>query len=83
LCGQFATKGTWIHVIDESAVAVDLHDRKPLAVARLQFRIAVDLDLLQLEWDLLPDLRNDLPRPLAQMATPRVVEDDLTDKYRA
>jgi hypothetical protein len=82
LCGYFAAKSIWIHVIDESALAVDLHDRKPLPKARLQLRIAVDLDFLQLERELLADRRDDLPRALAQMAVLRVVEDDLMDKCR-
>jgi hypothetical protein len=77
LCGYFATKRIWIHVIDESALAVDLHDREPLAVARLQLGIAVDFDLLQFERDLLADLRDDLACPFAQVASLRVVEDDL------
>jgi hypothetical protein len=76
LCGYFATKSIWIHVIDESALAVYLDDRKPLAVPQLQLGIAVDLDLLQFERDVLADLRHDLSRTLAKMATLRVVEDD-------
>jgi len=77
LCGYFATKSIWIHVIDESAVAVDLHDREPLAVARLQLGIAVDFDLLQFERDLLADQRQDLPCALAKVASLCVVEDYL------
>jgi hypothetical protein len=82
LCGYFAAESSWIHVVDESALAVDLHDGEPLPVTRLQLGIAVDLDFLQLERDLLAYLRDDLPRALAQMAGLGVVEDDLMDKYR-
>jgi hypothetical protein len=77
LCGYFAPKSIWVHVVDESALAVDLYDRDPLPVARLERGIAVDLDFLQFERDLLEDLRHDLSRTVAQMATLRVVEDDL------
>jgi hypothetical protein len=81
LCGYFATKSIWIHVIDESALAVDLDDRQQFPIARLEVRIAVDLDFLQFERDLLADLRHDLSRTLAQMATLRVVEDDLCSAW--
>jgi hypothetical protein len=77
LCGYFAPKSIWIHVIDKCALAVDLHNRKPFPIARLQFRVAVDLHFLQFERDLEADLRHDLFRTLAKMATLRVVEDDL------
>jgi len=77
LCGYFATKSIWIHVIDESALAVDLHDREPLAVARLQLGIAVDFDLLQFERHLLANQRQDLPCALAKVASLCVVEDYL------
>jgi hypothetical protein len=46
LCGYFATKSSGIHVIDESALAVDLDDRQPLPILRLEPRIPVDVDLL-------------------------------------
>jgi hypothetical protein len=82
LCGYFAAKSSWIHVIDESALAVDLHDRKPLPVPGLELRVASDVDFVELEVDLLPGVSEDLPRPLAQVATLRVVEDDPTDKCR-
>jgi hypothetical protein len=35
--------------VRERALAVDLDDRKPLAVAGLELRIAADVDLLELE----------------------------------
>jgi hypothetical protein len=65
LCGYFATKSIWIHVIDESALAVYLDDRKPLAVPQLQLGIAVDRDFLQFERDLVADPRHDLPCAVA------------------
>jgi hypothetical protein len=77
LCGYFATKSIWIHVIDKRALPVDLQYGEPLPVPRLQSRIAVDLDLLELERDLEPDPCHDLSRTIAKMATLRVVENDL------
>jgi hypothetical protein len=82
LCGQFTPKGIWVYVVDEGAPPLDLHHRDPLPVSRLQRGIAVDLDLLELERDLPPDLGDNLSRALAEMAGLRVVEDDATDKCR-
>jgi hypothetical protein len=83
LCGHFATKGIWVDVVDEGPLAVDLYNGKPLPVARLQRGIAVDLDLLELERQLLANLGDDPPRPLAQVAALSVVEDDPRDRCRA
>jgi hypothetical protein len=83
LCGYFATKSTGIHVIDESALAVDLHDREPLAIPRLEPRIPADVNVIELEVDLLADLFENLARAFAEMAALRVIQDDLTDRYRA
>jgi hypothetical protein len=83
LCGNFATKSIWIHVIDKCALAVDLHNRKPLAILRLEPRIAADVDLLELEVDLLADVFENGARAFAEVAALRVIQDDLTDKYRA
>jgi hypothetical protein len=69
-------------VVDESALAVDLHDGEPLPVPRLELGIAFDVDLDELERNVLPDLRDDPPRPLAQTAGNGVVDDDLTDRCR-
>jgi hypothetical protein len=41
-----------VDVIDEAALAVDLDDRNPLAVRRLELLVAVDRDLPQLEAEL-------------------------------
>jgi hypothetical protein len=83
LCGHFATKGIWVYVVDKGPLSVDLHDREPLPVARLQRGIAVDLDLLEVERGLLPNLGDDPTRPLAQVARRRVIQDDLRDRSRA
>ena len=83
MCGYFATKSIWIHVIDESALAVDLHNRQPLAVPRLEPRIPADVDFLELEVGLFADLFENRARAFAEVAALRVIQDDFTDKYRA
>ena len=83
MCGYFATKSIWIHVIDKCALAVDFHDRKPLAILRLEPRILADVDLVELEVDLVVDLFENRARAFAEVAALRVIQDDLTDKYRA
>ena len=83
MCGYFATKSIWIHVIDESALAVDLHNRQPLAILRLEPRIPADVDFLELEVGLFADLFENRARAFAELAALRVIQDDPTDKYRA
>jgi hypothetical protein len=66
-------------VIDEGSLAADLDHGKPFAVPRLQLRIAGDVDLRVLD-----ALRvENGARPVAEMATPRRVEDDVRDRCRA
>jgi hypothetical protein len=83
LCGYFAPKSIWIHVIDESALAVDLHNRQPLAILRLEPRIPADVDLVELEVGLFSDLFENRARAFTEVAALRVIQDDLTDRYRA
>jgi hypothetical protein len=66
-----------VHVIDEAAPAVDLHDRDPLAVHRLELRVAVDRHLPQLEAELLVRSADDAAGRLAEVAARRGEEDDL------
>ena len=67
-----------MHVIDETAPAVDLHHGDPLAVLRLETGIPVDRDLLQLEAELVPCRGDDAPGRLAEMAARRGIEDDFS-----
>jgi hypothetical protein len=62
--------------VGERPLAVDFHDRKPLAVPRLELRIAADVDLLELEPELVPRRVDDPPRGCAEVATLGVEEDD-------
>jgi hypothetical protein len=64
-------------VVRERALAVDLDHRQPLAVARFELRVAGNVDLRELEARVRGDGDERLPRPLAEVATGRVVEDDL------
>ena len=65
-----------MHVVDETAPAVDLDDRDPLAVGGLELGIAVDRDLPQLEAELAARSRDDTPRRLAEVTARRGEEDD-------
>ena len=64
----------WLHEIDEGLFPVDLHHGKQLPVARLQVRIAVDRNLLELEAQLVAKRAHGRARPLAEVAIGRVVE---------
>src|SRR5436305_4682590 len=66
-----------VHVVDEAPPPVDLHDRDPLAVRRLQLGVAVDRDLAQLEAELLARSRDDAVGRSAEVAARRSEEDDL------
>jgi hypothetical protein len=66
-----------MHVVDEAPPAVDLHDRDPLTVGRLQLGIAVDRHLPQLEAELVARRGDDAPSRRAQVAARRGIEDDL------
>jgi hypothetical protein len=65
-----------MHVIDETAPAVDLHHRNPLAVRRLELGIAVDRDLPQLEPELVVCGGDDAPGSRAEVAARSGEEDD-------
>ena len=62
--------------VHEGPLAVDLHDRQPLAVTRFQLGVAGDVDLGELEIRVLTDGDERLPRALAEVTARRVVEDD-------
>ena len=78
LCDLPAQRGR-VDEVDESPSAVDLHDRQPLAVRRLERVVPADVDLLEC----LPELgAQHVARPLAELATLRVEEDDPRDRCR-
>ena len=76
MCGHFATERVGLDVVHERSRAVDLHDRQPLAIARLELGVAAYVDLLELEPELLTQSRHLRPRTLAEVTALRVVEPD-------
>jgi hypothetical protein len=81
LCGfEAAPKRSLVHVVGEDALAVDLDDGDQLAVGRLELRIAIDRDLLELEAQLVPERPHLCQRSLAEVATHAVVERDSMDR---
>lgn len=63
-------------VVRERLLAVDLDDGQQLPVARLQRRVAGDVDLLEGELDLAPELGERRPRAVAEVAALGVIEAD-------
>jgi hypothetical protein len=66
-----------VYVVDKCAFAVDLDNGEPFAVLRLEHGISADIHFVELERDLSADILEDLARTLTQVATLRVVKDDL------
>jgi hypothetical protein len=75
LC-ELAAQRVGRNEVDERLLAVDLHDRDQLAVARLELRISVDRDLLQLEAELVARGDDRFPSALAQVAPGSAIEPD-------
>jgi hypothetical protein len=67
--------------VRERALAVDLDDGQPLAVARLQLGVSADVDLLELEAELLSCRLDDAPRGRAEVA-PRSRKQDYAGRLR-
>jgi hypothetical protein len=76
LCNRTA-EGVELNVVCEAPFAVDLDDRQPLPVYRLEARIAGDVDLAQLEAELIPQRPHLVESALAEVAAFGVVDDDL------
>src|SRR2546423_11011530 len=77
LCSEAAPEALGLDVVDERALAVDLDDREELAVPGLEVVIPRDVDLAQVEAELLAQRGELRPRPLAEVAPLRVVEDNV------
>jgi hypothetical protein len=75
LC-ELSTECFGVHVVREDPLSVDLDHGQPLAVARLELRLAGDVDLLELEGLLAAELGQLRSRALAEMAVGSVVEGD-------
>ena len=82
MCGDFAAESGLVDVVDEGALAVDLHHRQPLPVRGFEVGIAADVDLLELERNVGADALEHAAGALAEVAALRVVENDATDRCR-
>jgi hypothetical protein len=80
LCNR-TTERVGMDVVDETPPAVDLDDRDPLPVRRLELGVAVDRDLSQVEAELVARGADDAAGGLAEMTARRGVEDDLGFGY--
>ena len=71
MCGfEAAAEGGFVHVVREDPLAVDLHDRQPLTIRRLQLGIPGDVDLLEGD----AALHEHGARPLAEVAARAVID---------
>ena len=66
-----------LHVVRETAPAVDLDHRQPLPVLGLEGRVAADVDLAQVEAELVAERANLFERALAQVTAFCVKDGDL------
>lgn len=80
LCAEPPPERVLLHEVRERPFAVDLDDRQPLAVARLEDGVAADVDRLELEAELRAEGGQLRERPLAEMAALGVVDDDFRDR---
>jgi hypothetical protein len=74
--GELPAEGGLVEVVDEGPLPVDLDDREPLAVRRLQPVVPGDVDLRELEAELVAETRQLRPRAVAEMAPLRVEHRD-------
>jgi hypothetical protein len=73
LCADFSTKCGEVDVVHERAFPVDLDDRQPVAIPRLECRVARDVHLPKRD----ATVSQHGARPLAEVAAGRVEEDDV------
>jgi hypothetical protein len=76
LCNR-TPEGVHLQVVCKAPPAVDLHDRQPLAILRLERGIAGDVDLAKAEAELRLQLSKLLERALAEVAALGVEDDDV------
>jgi hypothetical protein len=72
-----------VDVVGEHQLAVDLDHREQLAVPSLQFRVAVDRHLLELEPELVAKGANLRERAFAKVTTEPVKDRDSRDRGHA
>lgn len=76
MCNRFA-QCVDLDVIGETPPSVDLDDREPLPVLGLERVVARDVHLAQGEAELGLKRPHQRERPLAEVATLRVIDDDV------
>jgi hypothetical protein len=76
LCNR-ASKRVYLEVICKTSATVDLDDREPLAVLRLERFVAADVDLAQDEAELGLQVPQSSESGLAEVAPLRVVDDNV------
>jgi hypothetical protein len=81
LHGQPAAQRVGVHEVREDELAVDLDRREQLAVARLELGPSANVDELELEAELVAQLRNDLERRRAEAAVGSVIDGDARYGY--
>jgi hypothetical protein len=81
LCADLAAKRVHRNVVNEGLDAVDLDHGELLPVPLLELGIPGYVHLAQLEFQLGAQLVERLPGPFAQVATGRVIEDDVYYGY--
>jgi hypothetical protein len=82
LCNRTAERVD-LEVVCKTSATVDLDDREPLAVFGLERVVAADVDFAQLESELGLQVPQSSDDGLAEVASLRVVDDDLRDRCRA
>jgi hypothetical protein len=75
LC-DLASQRVRLDEVRERPLAVDLDDRDPLVIARLELVVAGDVDFEQIEVQLLAEITENPARRLAEMAALGCVKDD-------
>lgn len=65
-----------VDVVDERALPVDLHDRQPFAITRLELGVAADVDLFEIERRVVAHTNEQVARTFAEVATSSVIERD-------
>jgi hypothetical protein len=81
LCAETAEECGAVDVVDEGALSVDLDHGQPLAVPRLELRVAADVHLPEVELVLPSKLCERAPRTLAEVTAFGGVDDDARYGY--
>jgi hypothetical protein len=75
--GKALSQRVGVDEVREGALSVDLDRGQALSIPGLELRVALDIDQLEIEPELVLDAANHLERTLAQVAISGVVKSDL------